>query len=173
MDSLQMLDTSAEMVCAVIVFILLIQLYRLQKRSQLLRFHGWWYFMVGFILLFTGRIIDFAENIPELTHYLIFGDNIYRIFLEEIIGSLIGFVLITYGICNWIPIIIDSENRKNMELKRMKSLTKRLPVCVNCHNVRDDEGYWNEVHEYIENYSDNEVSHSICPGCLQRDFPGL
>lgn len=36
---------------------------------------------------------------------------------------------------------------------------------------RDDEGYWNQIEEYIENRSEAEFTHSICPICAKKLYP--
>ncbi|MFH2005892.1 MAG: response regulator [bacterium] len=46
------------------------------------------------------------------------------------------------------------------------ALQELLPMCMYCKNVRDDEGYWHKVEQYIHNARGMNVSHGICPTCL-------
>jgi hypothetical protein len=46
-----------------------------------------------------------------------------------------------------------------------------LPICSNCHKIRDDDGYWHRVEEYIEKHSDVTFTHSLCPECLNKLYP--
>lgn len=55
-------------------------------------------------------------------------------------------------------------------VRRLKGL---LPICMYCHKIRDDKGYWNRVEEYIRAHSEAEFSHGLCPECLEQHFPGL
>jgi methyl coenzyme M reductase subunit C-like uncharacterized protein (methanogenesis marker protein 7) len=34
--------------------------------------------------------------------------------------------------------------------------------------VRDDEGYWKEVEQYIEEHSEALFTHGICEDCLKK-----
>jgi hypothetical protein len=40
-----------------------------------------------------------------------------------------------------------------------------LPICAWCKNIRDDNGYWTQVEEYVSSHSAAEFTHSICPSC--------
>ncbi|MDA3886715.1 MAG: PAS domain-containing protein [Candidatus Delongbacteria bacterium] len=48
-----------------------------------------------------------------------------------------------------------------------------IPICSSCKKVRDDEGYWEQVEEYLSTRSDARFSHSICPDCLKELYPEI
>ena len=54
------------------------------------------------------------------------------------------------------------------ELDEIKQLKDILPICSYCKKIRDDEGYWKQVEEYISTHTDTRFSHGICPECLKR-----
>jgi len=56
-------------------------------------------------------------------------------------------------------------------LANVKTLSGLIPICANCKKIRDDEGYWNQVEVYIQNHSEAEFSHSLCPDCLKKLYP--
>lgn len=56
-------------------------------------------------------------------------------------------------------------------LEKVKLLTGMLPICANCKKVRDDQGYWLQVEEYITDHSEAKFSHGICPDCLKELYP--
>ncbi len=58
-------------------------------------------------------------------------------------------------------------------LSRVKMLSGLLPICASCKKIRDDQGYWRQVEEYIREHSEAEFSHSICPNCARRLYPEL
>ncbi len=62
--------------------------------------------------------------------------------------------------------IIKLEKAAN-EVKELKSL---LPICSFCKNIRDDEGYWHQVEEYITQKSDISFTHSLCPKCIKIHY---
>jgi len=56
-------------------------------------------------------------------------------------------------------------------LSQVKTLQGLLPICVHCKRVRDDEGYWNKIDEYITTHTTLDFSHGICPDCAAADYP--
>ncbi len=56
-------------------------------------------------------------------------------------------------------------------LSQVKQLSGFLPICASCKKIRDDQGYWRQVEEYIREHSEAEFSHSICPECAKRLYP--
>jgi K+-sensing histidine kinase KdpD len=50
-------------------------------------------------------------------------------------------------------------------LGRVRTLSGLLPICSWCKKVRDDRGYWRAVEAYIEEHSQAEFTHGICPDC--------
>ncbi|HPM33497.1 MAG TPA: response regulator, partial [Spirochaetota bacterium] len=39
--------------------------------------------------------------------------------------------------------------------------------------IRDDSGYWSMVEHYIEDHSEAQFSHSICPDCAKKLYPSF
>jgi hypothetical protein len=58
-------------------------------------------------------------------------------------------------------------------LANVKQLSGLLPICASCKKIRDDQGYWNQIEEYIRKHSDADFTHGFCPACLDRLYPGL
>ncbi|MFP4446343.1 MAG: response regulator [Desulfosudaceae bacterium] len=56
-------------------------------------------------------------------------------------------------------------------LDQVKTLKGIVPICANCKKIRDDEGYWQQVETYIQEHSDAEFSHGVCPDCLRKLYP--
>ncbi len=67
--------------------------------------------------------------------------------------------------------------QKNAELEealaRVKALSGLLPICAGCKKIRDDHGYWSQVESYIQEHSEATFTHGLCPGCIERYFPGM
>jgi PleD family two-component response regulator len=64
---------------------------------------------------------------------------------------------------------LEEKNAQLQEaLANIKTLKGLLPICANCKKIRDDEGYWNQIEEYIERHSDALFSHGICPKCADE-----
>jgi hypothetical protein len=53
-------------------------------------------------------------------------------------------------------------------LARIKTLKGLIPVCAWCRKVRNDEGYWDILENYVRANSEVDFTHGICPECLHR-----
>jgi len=58
-------------------------------------------------------------------------------------------------------------------LKEIKTLAGLLPICASCKKIRDDKGYWNQIEGYIQQHSNAQFSHAICPACAKKLYPDL
>ncbi len=58
-------------------------------------------------------------------------------------------------------------------LGEVKTLSRLLPICSHCKNIRDDKGDWSKIESYIHEHSDTEFSHGICPECAKKYYPGM
>jgi len=56
-------------------------------------------------------------------------------------------------------------------LDEVKTLSGLIPICANCKNIRDDQGYWHQVEVYVKEHSTAEFTHGICPGCMEKLYP--
>ena len=67
---------------------------------------------------------------------------------------------------------LSRANRQlQLSLKKIKTLSGFLPICASCQKIRDDKGYWNKIEAYIEQHSEAEFSHGLCPDCLKKLYP--
>ena len=48
-----------------------------------------------------------------------------------------------------------------------------LPICSGCKKIRDESGKWWNVEEYVAMHSEADFSHTICPPCRKRLYPGV
>jgi PAS domain S-box-containing protein len=55
-----------------------------------------------------------------------------------------------------------------LALENVQTLSGLLPICGSCKRIRDDDGYWSQVEDYISAHSAAQFSHSLCPECLAR-----
>lgn len=57
-------------------------------------------------------------------------------------------------------------------LNAVKLLSGLLPICAACKKIRDDNGYWSEVENYIRLHSDADFTHGYCPECVKEVLSG-
>ena len=74
---------------------------------------------------------------------------------------------------------IEEEERERLVnelqvlLKEVKTLRGFIPICAHCKKIRDDAGYWQRLEKYIEERTDTQFSHGICPECAEKLYPGF
>ena len=56
-------------------------------------------------------------------------------------------------------------------LDELKILRGILPICSFCKNIRNDEGYYEQIEGYIHKHSGVDFSHTICPDCMKKHYP--
>lgn len=67
----------------------------------------------------------------------------------------------------------DKNTQLADALAKVKSLSGLLPICSGCKQIRDHAGYWNQVERYVQEHSAAIFTHSLCPDCVKKYFPGL
>ena len=56
-------------------------------------------------------------------------------------------------------------------LSEVKTLQGIIPICTQCKKIRDDDGYWQRVEQYIQARSDVLFTHGICDDCARKIYP--
>ena len=136
------------------------------------------FFIFGFI------IAIFLWTIEVILHVVVFRTGS---FAEEIFPLhdhnelwmrvvIVTVVLLAGGVSQHMANKITKAHKKEQQvvrkleasIKEIKILRGILPICASCKKIRDDKGYWKEVEDYIENRSEAQFSHSICPECAKK-----
>ncbi|MBI1387124.1 MAG: PAS domain S-box protein [bacterium] len=70
---------------------------------------------------------------------------------------------------------IQEENEKLIAelreaLSRVETLSGLIPICASCKKIRDDQGYWSHVEQYIQAHSSAIFSHGMCPDCAEQYY---
>ena len=58
-------------------------------------------------------------------------------------------------------------------LEQVKTLQGLLPMCCYCRGVRNDQGYWASVEDYLVAQTELDISHGVCPTCMQKHYPEI
>jgi len=72
---------------------------------------------------------------------------------------------------------IESQSRRLLEelqtiiahsniLKDMK-----VPICSKCNNIREDNGSWMSMEDYMKKYYNIRFIESFCPNCMEKMYP--
>jgi PAS domain S-box-containing protein len=86
-------------------------------------------------------------------------------------GNIIGVVGISRDITG--SKLLQAEREKLIlelqdALAKIKKLSGLVPICAWCKKIREDNGYWNSLDQYLAEHSDAILSHGICPECAQK-----
>lgn len=52
-------------------------------------------------------------------------------------------------------------------LAEIKTLKGCIPICAWCKKIRNDEGCWDQLEDYISKHTDASFSHGLCPECFE------
>jgi len=60
--------------------------------------------------------------------------------------------------------------------RRLQALEKNFentigtffPICAHCKKIKDQNGSWLTIEEYIADHTDSEFSHEVCPQCMDK-----
>lgn len=100
-----------------------------------------------------------------------------EIHIEIIVTSLI-FALLALLYPTLISIKyqrFDKQLRKELQksLDEIKQLKGYLPICANCNKIKDSDGHWQHLENYLESHSDAHLTHGICSECRSKLYPEL
>jgi PAS domain S-box-containing protein len=56
-------------------------------------------------------------------------------------------------------------------LADVKTLSGLIPICAHCKKIRNDQGYWTQLEAFIQDRSNAEFTHGICPDCVEKLYP--
>lgn len=66
--------------------------------------------------------------------------------------------------------LVERLVRQERQLRVLEGL---LPICSFCKRIRDEEGDWRQMEQYIAARSGARFSHTFCPECGRRHYPEL
>ncbi|MBI4872558.1 MAG: response regulator [Candidatus Riflebacteria bacterium] len=75
-----------------------------------IRTYGWNWILIGLNLISFGLIISIFDHVFVLNAVEPLRDNErFRLFLEQVVGSSLGFALLAYGFFKWVPSFMESK----------------------------------------------------------------
>ena len=66
-----------------------------------------------------------------------------------------------------------SNTELQQALREVKVLKGLVPICASCKKIRNDQGFWQQLEEYIQQHSEAEFSHGLCTPCIKKLYPGV
>ena len=112
-----------------------------------------------------------SDHSPE-DHWLQCKGRVFR--------TLTGRPVRLAGICMDISVRKRAEKEREILINQLmatvanvKTLTGLLPICASCKKVRDDQGYWHQVEEYLQQHASMNFTHGLCPQCARALYPDI
>jgi len=126
----------------------------------------------------AGIIMSVISTATILTSDL-FAGKVIQSYLTEYWNILVycGFFIVVVDLVSGEKIISDNNKiligKLQKSIDEIKTLSGLLPICSACKKIRDDDGYWKQIEHYISEYTEAKFSHSICPVCKEKLYPGF
>jgi len=61
--------------------------------------------------------------------------------------------------------VADRTRELQETVEKMDVLRGLLPICCSCKKIRDDQGYWRQVEQFVSQHTGARFTHGICPEC--------
>ncbi len=77
-------------------------------------------------------------------------------------GTFAGYI----GSCIDVTDRVEAQQAlAEAQAAQIRTLEGLLPICMLCKKIKNDEGYWEVLEQYIHAHSEASFSHGICPEC--------
>lgn len=89
-------------------------------------------------------------------------------------GRLVALLGVTREISEQVRMEEELRRAKEMAeqaLAEVRTLSGLIPICAGCKSIRDDQGFWKQVEEYLSARTGADFSHGMCPACAREYFP--
>ena len=110
----------------------------------------------------------------QLVHEKKFGG---RAIVEEVVATPVynGSKEIEYIVLELRDIseLLNSKEAITYLKNEISNLRKIIPICASCKKIRDDDGFWQHVENYLSTRTDIRFSHSLCPQCMKINHPQI
>ncbi len=64
--------------------------------------------------------------------------------------------------------LLRMHRSKSEEVKILQGM---LPICMHCKKIHDENGGWSQIESYIDQHSEAQFSHGLCPDCADHHYP--
>jgi len=137
----------------------------------------------GFFLFYFLPIVITAWKVGDTSSYLISILSSIVWFLSDIsshpyssvlfafwntIMLLLCFLIIAYSTFKIQFLLREKHGTSQLRLSQVKTLSGLIPICASCKKIRDDKGDWQRIEEYIEERTNAEFTHGLCPDCFDK-----
>jgi hypothetical protein len=122
--------------------------------------------MVGLALgVLPGVIAGFALSIASGFYLKLAGIPLPLPGWVMLVGTFV--YMLSGGTTGYFSAMASEYRTAMTELKTLRGI---LPICAKCKKIRNGDGYWQLVEDYIAGHSEAEFSHGLCGDCLKLAY---
>jgi hypothetical protein len=160
------------LVLASIAIVMAGLLLRHQVARTAIVYRGMGWLCLAFAAVFLARVaMSFVDrSIGMFTPQLVQNVYLLSVILIETAWAM-GFLMMNSQ--RMESELAGTVSKLEKSLAEIKTLSGLLPICANCKKVRNDQGYWQQIEEYVSEHSGADFSHGICPDCARKLYPHL
>lgn len=120
----------------------------------------------GIILFWQHKILVWPVTLPDVTAAFV---------CANLLGIMSSREFHLRRRREFLTRLREADTRRHLEsaLHEIRTLKGIIPICSHCKRVRTDRGDWTQVEAYVQEHSDAEFSHGICPFCLTEHYPEM
>jgi hypothetical protein len=100
-------------------------------------------------------------------------ENRYSEKFERLMVKFRDLVQTDLGIVYMNQVLGDKNKQLSDYLMELQALRGLVPICANCKSIRDEQGKWHPIEDYLIRHPEADFSHDICPKCLKKLYPDL
>jgi uncharacterized membrane protein len=138
-------------------------------------------FEVVFVFCLALMIFWAAGKIDMTEMFIDFAKGHEHWELDEIISLFLffSFYFLVLSIRKWRQVVKANQKlrKANQELREaaeeITQLRGILPICAHCKKIRNDQGYWQKVEDYLRERAHIKFTHGLCPDCFDKLYPEL
>ena len=138
---------------------------------------------LGFFLFYFLPIAIAAWKVGPTSSYLISILSSIVWFLSDIsshpyrsvllafwntIMQLLCFLIIAYSTSRIRFLLREKHETSRARLSQVKTLSGLIPICASCKRIQDGQRDWQRIEEYIEERTNAEFTHGLCPECADK-----
>ncbi len=131
-----------------------------------------------FYLLSASIVLTIFAELAFTLYVSVYGlSNLVGHYFKIISFYLIYRTIIETGLKEPFAILFRKLKQRETELQKafseIKTLQGIVPICSSCKKIRNDEGYWLQIEEYLRTHSDLDFTHGICLDCAEQLYPDI
>jgi hypothetical protein len=121
------------------------------------------------VTFFIVAVADAPERLIDWLHATIEAEQTTYLSNTLTLLVVVATGATVYAFRRWLDLIREIQRRKRAEAE-IRVLRGLIPICGFCREICDPQGRWCSLEEYLDKYSEAQLSHGLCPHCARTRF---